>query len=207
MNKSKKNCLKIAMIILAAGDSKRMGTIKQLLPWHKTTLLRHAIEQGLASDVNEVFVVLGANYKIIADHISQYNINSINNSNWSQGMGTSIASAMHYLYENNLNYDAVLIALSDQPLVDIKYYNYLINKYITSAKNIIASQNKDRIGVPAIFGSGYFETLSKLRQDIGARKIISMYTDDLQVVKGEGKLIDVDTVSDYKTLFQKYGEN
>ncbi len=206
MNKSKKNHPKIAMIILAAGESKRMGTIKQLLPWQSTTLLGHTIEQGLNSDVDAVFVVLGANNNQIAPHISKYSINLIYNSNWSQGMGTSIACAMEYLNENNLDYDAVLITLSDQPLVDIKYYNRLINKYIAYNKNIIASQIRKRIGVPAIFGSTFFDSLSNLEEDIGARKIISINIDDLQVVIGEDKLIDIDIISDYKTLFQKYGQ-
>ncbi|MBG7631334.1 MAG: NTP transferase domain-containing protein, partial [Bacteroidetes bacterium] len=51
----------IAMLILAAGESKRMNGIKQLLPWKNTTLLGNAIEQGLNSNVNLVYVVLGAN--------------------------------------------------------------------------------------------------------------------------------------------------
>ena len=51
----------IAMVILAAGAATRMQAIKQLLPWKKTTLLGNAIEQGLQSNVDKVYVVLGAN--------------------------------------------------------------------------------------------------------------------------------------------------
>ena len=51
---------KIATIILAAGESKRMDGIKQLLPWKDSTLLGHAITQSLQSSTNEIYVVLGA---------------------------------------------------------------------------------------------------------------------------------------------------
>ena len=106
---------KIAMIILAAGESKRMDAIKQLLPWKNTTLLGHTSKQGLVSDVDSVFVILGADSKSILNKIDQTDIVFIDNQNWQKGMGTSITCAMHYFKKKSLNFDAVLIALIDQP--------------------------------------------------------------------------------------------
>lgn len=196
---------KIAMILLAAGASKRMNAIKQLLPWKHTNLIGHAIESGLASDVNDVFVVLGANFNAISNQIKNYPISIIHNVNWEDGMGSSIASAFTFFQKKSLTYDAVLIALVDQPLIDVKYYNLLIYKYITSNKYIVSGMFNNRCEVPAIFGSSYFIALAELRKDYGARKIISANKDDLITINNERKLVDVDSPSDYKTLFQKFG--
>ena len=131
---------KIAMIILAAGESKRMEDTKQLLPWKNTTLLGYAIEQGLVSDVDSVFVILGADSKSILNKIDQTDIVIINNQNWQKGMGTSIACTMHYFKKESLKFTAVLIALIDQPLLDFKHYNKLIYYYLNSNKNIISTK-------------------------------------------------------------------
>ncbi len=195
----------IAMIILAAGESKRMGSIKQLLPWKHTTLLGNAIEQGMASDVNSVYVVLGANEKIISDNIKDYQVSCIENMKWSLGMGSSIAAAMDFFKNNSLHFDAVLIALSDQPLIDFIYFNKLIFNYINSNKKIIASQRKAGEGVPAIFDSIYFKDLLKLDRDYGARKIITGHKEDLYLIKTENKDVDIDTYDDYRILYKKYG--
>lgn len=202
----KKKNSKIAMIILAAGESKRMGTIKQLLPWKNTTLLGNLIEQGLASNVEKVFVVLGANYKNIIKKVETDNIEIIYNKNWSLGMGFSISFAMHYIDKKALCFDAVLIALVDQPLIDVVYFNKLTNSFISDDYEIVTSKYNERVGVPAIFSSKYFDLLSKLESDFGARKIIKENIDDLKVVNEEDNLIDIDTISDYKSLFHRHGK-
>jgi molybdenum cofactor cytidylyltransferase len=194
MNKTIKRNPKIALIILAAGSSKRMKAVKQLLPWRNTTLLEHVIETG----VN----FLGANYKNIEEQIDSANVTLINNPRWEEGMGTSISCSLAYLNTKSLIFDAILIALCDQPLIDVTYFNKLINNFIDKNINIVSSN----LGVPAIFGLKYFKSLTELDQDIGARKIISSNKDDLFVVQEEKKLVDIDTEKDYNELFRKYGK-
>ena len=121
-------------------------------------------------------------------------------------MGSSISSAMHYIDKKEFYFDAVLIALADQPLIDVKYFNNLINFFLSDNYDIVASNDKDRVGVPAIFSSKYINLLSKLELDFGARKIIMENKNNLKVVGGEGKLLDIDTISDYNKFFQKYGK-
>ncbi|HHE64757.1 MAG TPA: hypothetical protein ENL09_01925, partial [Bacteroidetes bacterium] len=179
MSKDIKRKPRIAMIILAAGSSKRMKAVKQLLPWKKTTLLDNAIAIGLNSNVNDVFVVLGANHKNIEKQINSDNITIINNKMWEDGMGTSISCSMEYLNKKSLIYDAVIIALCDQPLIDVIHINMLINRFLYFDNNIVSSS----LGVPAIFGSKYFKSLEELGQDFGARKIISANKNDLFVIE------------------------
>ena len=196
---------KIAIIILAAGASKRMGTIKQILPWNKTTLLGHVIEQGLNSNADDVLVVLGSNADAIINKIDPTKITILKNPNWQDGMGTSIACAMQFLDKNTVHFDAVLIALSDQPLIDEKYYNYLISSYFSNDKTIVATKTNNRAGVPAIFASKYFNALSKLDSDYGARKILSNNQEDILTLNIGDKIIDIDTLDTYKLMHNQYG--
>lgn len=197
---------KIAMIILAAGESKRLGTIKQNLPWKKTTLLGHAIEQGISSIADVVIVVLGSNAETILNGIDQTKITIINNSNWQEGMGTSIACAMHYLHKNSLYFDAVLIALADQPLIKETHFNNLIYSFFNNDKNIICTQINRKAGVPAIFASKYFSALSELDKDYGARKILRNNQNDILTLNIGDEIIDIDTLETYKYLHKRYGK-
>ena len=196
---------KTAMIILAAGQSKRMGTIKQNLPWKRTTLLGHAIKQGLNSIADHVFVVLGSNKDAIINKIDPSNITTIYNPDWQAGMGTSIASAMQYFDKNSLHFDAVLITLSDQPLIKTEHYNNLINSLLKNKKKIAATLINNRAGVPAIFSSEYFSLLSKLHKDHGARKILSNHRQEIMILDIDNKIIDLDTMDTYKYIHKKYG--
>ena len=101
----------IAVLILAAGASTRMGTIKQLLPWAKTNLLGHAIEQ--AKNITEhVYVVLGANATVIKATLDK-EIVTILNPDWQHGMGTSIVKGI--LEVNNHKYVDCLLYTSPSP--------------------------------------------------------------------------------------------
>ena len=68
---------KIDAIILAAGNSNRMGKIKQLLEWEDRTIIEKIIKLSLSLKTKDVFVVLGSNYKKISDVINKYNITII----------------------------------------------------------------------------------------------------------------------------------
>ncbi len=194
------------MVILAAGASSRMGYPKQLLPWKETTLLGYAIEQGVNSNADSIFVVLGANFKSITDKIDNHKITIIENSNWSLGMGSSIACAMEYIKRKNIHFNAILFTLVDQPLIEFNHFNILINSFLINNNNIIATQIKSRAGVPAIFGLSYFKALSNLNKDIGAKEIIAANMNDVLMVKTENLNVDIDTKISYKILYDKYGK-
>ncbi|RLD86455.1 MAG: nucleotidyltransferase family protein [Bacteroidetes bacterium] len=195
---------KIAIIILAAGASSRMGKIKQLLSWKQTTLIGNAIEQALDSKADDVFVVLGANYQLISKEIKQENITIIYNKNWTLGMGSSIVCAMDFFDKKHKKYDGVLITLVDQPLIDVIYFNMLINKFIDN--NIIASKYKNRVGVPAIFSLKYFNELRQLNGDIGARNLILKHINDVKKIDAFDKIQDIDSIESYEHLYSLFGK-
>lgn len=198
MNKS------IALVILAAGSSSRMGQPKQLLPWDNTTLLGYSIQQALACNAEQVYVVLGAYAAQIYPEINQFNaIQVIENKNWIEGMGSSIALAVHHIQKQK-KYDAVLIMLADQPKLDFLYLNRLIEKYKTDSQLIIATSYDRKDGVPALFDAHYFDELAQLSGDKGAKKVIVSYPKKVVSIQvSRDCLIDVDTQDVYQKLLSQ----
>ncbi|MBV5334845.1 MAG: nucleotidyltransferase family protein [Sulfuricurvum sp.] len=183
-----------------------MNSIKQLLPWKNTTLLGNAIEQAIQSKGNAVYVVLGAHANEIAPTIAHYQVQTIENTNWKNGLGNSIAAGVKYIKQNQQQYDALLITLADQPLVTADYYNRLIDHYVQKEAKIIASETNNKPSVPALFDALYFEKLSQLHQDQGAKEILLAAQNDLYVIPADTNLIDVDTQSDYEKIYDSFGK-
>ena len=194
MKKAHKN---IALTILAAGESSRMGQIKQLLPWGNTTLLGNAIEQAISSQVNEIFVVLGANAKQIHAQHEQYDVHWVYNNAYESGMGTSVASAINALKSSTVAYDGILIMLCDQPYIDSTYLDHLIQTFNRNENLIVATSYTSKNGVPAIFTKEYFQELSGLRADIGAKDLIARNSKHTLAIEPKGKQEDLDTYKAY----------
>lgn len=189
-------------MVLAAGNSSRMGEPKQLLPVHKKNLLNHTLEQCLESKASKVMVVLGSNFQLISDTITTNKVGILNNLNWQNGLGSSIGCAVSNLKSTQKEFDAVLFALADQPLVTATYYNELINKYITLKKDIVCSQYNDQLGVPAIFDRKYFDALEKLDPKHGAKELIKQNIKVVECINMGEFLIDIDTPEDYSSYIK-----
>ncbi|MGB5820594.1 MAG: nucleotidyltransferase family protein [Saonia sp.] len=193
----------IAILILAAGASKRMGaTIKQLLPWNTTTLLGNAINTARKSSANQSIVVLGAHASVVKSEIKNLEQVAItHNTDWKLGMGSSIACGVRNLLQRSTPLDGVLVVLADQPLIDTDYLNHMIDHF--NEKDIIATDYGERKGVPALFGKAYFSELVKLNADYGAKDILERHKEHIFAIKPYGKEIDVDTLEDYHKLSKK----
>ncbi len=190
----------VGVLILAAGNSSRMGSIKQLLPWENTTMIGHVVHQAEVSNASEVLVVLGANFDLIKNKMSFKKADFIENKNWKLGLGSSISCGVQYVLSKWGSLNGILVMLADQPLIDTSYLNLMIDKFETSEKGIIATKYKSRVGVPAIFSQLYFKELAELGDDFGAKKIIAKHKDDIFEMEGKGKTEDIDTLEDYKDL-------
>tara|TARA_R110002049_G_C9178388_1_gene563394 strand:+ start:25649 stop:26266 length:618 start_codon:yes stop_codon:yes gene_type:complete len=192
-----------SVVILAAGASKRMGTPKQLLKWGENTLLEHAILVALQLNSQEIIVVLGANYELIKKTIKQYPITILNNKDWEKGLGTSIAFATQYLMKSKHKIDGVLIALADQPLMDVHFLENLIDKFELNKNKIIATFYEDKTyGVPVIFGASYFDELSKLSNDKGAKQLLKTHKKHVKGFVPKNKNVDLDSKEDYEQLYK-----
>jgi molybdenum cofactor cytidylyltransferase len=191
----------IAVLILAAGASSRMGTTKQLLSWNGTNLLDTTIENALIICPDHVVVVLGANAKEIQAHSDHNkNVQFVFHKNWNFGLGSSISYGVDFIQRSFQNTKAILILLSDQPLIDSEYLGQMIQVYESSGKGIIATKYEKGAGVPAIFDKCYFSNLTQLNKDIGAKQIIRKFKNDTLSLNPSGKTMDIDTLEDYQKL-------
>lgn len=198
-----KQTLNIPIVILAAGASKRMGTIKQLLPWGGKTLLEHSIEMALKTNTNGVFVVLGANYATIKSKIDKLPVTIIKNKDWELGLGKSIACAAEHILNLKPEVDGVLICLADQPFIDAEFLNTLIQNMTLDTGQIIATSYKNDIsGVPVLFDKVYFSELSKLKKDNGAKILLKKYEPLVKTFKPKSENIDLDYKEDYENLYK-----
>jgi len=187
----------IAILILAAGSSSRLGEPKQLLDWYGNTLLQHAIKTALQIS-SSVTVVLGANEKIIRPTISNFPISIVLNKKWEEGMSSSISAGMESL--EGKKYKAVLIMLCDQPFVNVLLLENIISIFKKNKQPIVACEYNDKLGVPALFDFSFFKKLKDLKGQSGAKDLIRSNLEWVEKVVFEKGQIDVDTQEDWVRL-------
>jgi molybdenum cofactor cytidylyltransferase len=188
----------LSAILLAAGESKRMGKPKQLMPLGQSTILEQAIDNLLNSAVDEIIVVLGHRAEEIRKTIAAKPVKIMVNPNYKEGMSTSIIAG---LILTDPQSEAIMLALGDQPSVDSQTINHLIGEFYNHDKGIAAPTYQGRRGHPIIFAIKYKEKLLELEGDIGGREIIKNHPDDvLEVAVGSESVIsDIDTRDDYQS--------
>jgi molybdenum cofactor cytidylyltransferase len=186
----------ISTILLAAGESKRMGKPKLLLPLGNGTILGHTIDTLLSSSVDEVIVVLGAEVQEMKKAIAEKPVKVIFNPDYHRGMSTSLIAGLKQV---SSRVQRVMVALSDQPLIEKDTYNKLINESLNSDKGITVPLYKAKRGNPIIFTINYKDELLGLKGDVGGREILRRHPDDiLEVAVDSGSIyINLNTMDDY----------
>lgn len=188
------------IIILAAGDSTRMGTPKQLLAWNGTSLLRHAISQALALPNADVVVVLGAKLDAMRREIGDLPALVVENPNWREGMGSSLRAGLRALLDTQPGTEAVIFHLCDQPLVSAAIMEALAARHRESGCALVASEYGGTLGVPALFDRSLFPELLALGGAEGARQVIRRHCALAAAIPFPGGEIDIDTADDYARL-------
>lgn len=183
----------LAVLILAAGTSSRLGEPKQLVKYEDKTLLFHACKKALEVSKN-VFVVLGANYEECKKQIKDLDVNIIENKNYKDGLSSSIKEGVL----NLVNYDKTLIMLCDQPFIQSSHLQQLVDKSQEFGK-IVCSFYKDDVAVPVVFPKEYYFDLFELTGDKGAKAVIRKNSYE-SVILDDSFALDIDTKEDKKYL-------
>ncbi|RYG07813.1 MAG: nucleotidyltransferase family protein [Chitinophagaceae bacterium] len=195
--------LRTGIIILAAGNSSRMGRPKQLLDYKGKTLLQTVIDEALKTNFKPVIVVLGANAEENAKHHQTDEVTFVVNDSWEKGMATSIVAGLSTLINNDSEIESTIIAVADQAFIKMSNFNNLIEKQKETGKNIIASKYAETIGTPVLFKEHYFDSLLSLTGDEGAKNLLKQYPQDVETVVFEEGEIDIDTETDYNHLISQ----
>jgi len=193
--------METGILILAAGNSSRLGEPKQLLKFNGKTLLQKIVEEAL--EVSKcVVIVTGSNHFIISKEIEDMEVEIIENTNWIQGMGVSIEVGINQLLNSCPTVENCIISVCDQPFITAAVFSELIQMQKDSQKGIVASKYSDTLGTPVLFTKKYFKELFSLSGQKGAKKLLQKFGEDIAQINFERGAIDIDTQSDYQKLIQ-----
>lgn len=192
--------IKYGIIILAAGNSSRLGEPKQLLSWQNNSLIRNVVEQSQKIPQAIAMVVTGASADLIENELVSQQVFTRHNAAWLTGMASSIKTGVSELLLLYPSLNAVLITVCDQPFLKSSIIHSLIEEYNSTGKNIIASAYNNTLGTPVLFSKKYFTDLQKLQGQEGAKKIIMSHPEDSSSIHFPSGEIDIDTKEDYNKL-------
>ena len=186
---------KVSLIILAAGKSSRFGRDKMLTDLCGKPLIRYAIDSALGSSAFEIILVTNQEFSPMRPVLPS-EVRAIVNPNPANGMSSSIASGVQALASDSCS---CVILVGDQPLVTSKMIDTLIELHRFKENRIIAYSFNNEIRNPVLFPRAYFQELSVLKGNSGARNVIlkNLSNSELVHISEESSLLDVDDSHDY----------
>lgn len=188
-----------AVMILAAGASRRLGRPKQQLIFENQTLLNRIIHTAISLQSGPVLVVHGDD-TILPQDIA---IEPVLNRQWQEGMATSIHAGINALDAKYPMLETVIITVCDQPFITIELLREMIALQQQTSLPIIASVYGETIGTPVMFHKSVFKELLTLSGDKGARQLLKKDSDRVGLVNFPLGKIDIDTEEDYEGLIKQ----
>jgi molybdenum cofactor cytidylyltransferase len=189
---------KLSILILAAGNSSRLGSPKQLIEFEGQTLIERITETALSIS-EEIVMVLGGNAEHILPKLERFKdvVSIVINPEWQEGMGTSIRLGVEKLAEKS---DLILILLSDQPYISKVLLQNMMQISASSQKPIVSCVYNNTLGVPMLFDKSIFPELLKLKGDKGAKSFLKYYEGKISMIDFPEGIIDIDTKQDLEIL-------
>jgi molybdenum cofactor cytidylyltransferase len=187
----------LAGIVLAAGESRRMGQPKQLLPFGEHTILERVVDALLTAGVGEVVVVLGHVADRVRAVLGDRPVRAVVNDAYRQGMLSSVKCGVRAI---GAGYDAVLLALGDQPQIEGAVVSEVIRTYRAGSAGIVIPRYGDKKGHPIIIDlRKYREAIINLPEDAGLNVLMQEHADDVCLfdVATEDIIRDIDVPDDY----------
>jgi molybdenum cofactor cytidylyltransferase len=184
-------------IILSAGESKRMGTPKQLLPWGKTIILQQVVDNAAASHLAQIILVLGSRAGEIANQITlPPKAHIVINNDYREGMSSSVKCGVK---NAPASAEAFMLLLGDQPFIGPVIINRVLDEYQTSKHGIVIPVYNGKRGHPVIFNAKYKAELLAIA-DNGAKAVVNQHLEDIFEVQLDAPEIlnDIDTPQDYR---------
>ena len=184
----------VTCAVLAAGESKRMGSPKQLLKWKDKTMLGHIVDVALGSESSEVMVIVGAEAEKVRQVIPPH-ARTVFNARYQAGQSESVKAAVAASPDS----DAIIFLLTDQPNITPQVINALIQKWRETLAPIVCARVNGRRANPVLFDRSVWHELNELTGDTGGRAIFDrhemVYMDWDDSILGEA-----DTPGDYEKL-------
>lgn len=188
----------IFAIVLAAGASTRFGRTKQLEKFEGTPLAAAAVRKAESVCGNRTVLVTGKDWRQVADSCKPLAGFFVINDEYERGIASSIVCGVRAIAECA---DAILLMLSDLPLVTDKHLEDLVQCWRDSPTSIVASAFEDALGPPVVFPRSDFDALLELKGDRGARPIIEANMERVVPLSCEEAAFDIDHPEDLAGIY------
>jgi molybdenum cofactor cytidylyltransferase len=195
---------RISAILLAAGSSKRMGQLKQLLPLGGKPVIIHCLDTIIESGITDIVVILNPEGKEMEETVRHFPVTIAFNNDASSEMAESARIGLKSVRNDA---SGILICLSDHPLISTETLKTLIAAHEREHDKIMIPVFRDKRGHPTLFPRYCLDKVSlgyTLREILHSDKSLVHFVE----VSDEGILCDMDTEEDYKMMVQRVsGEN
>lgn len=188
----------IGAVILAAGESRRMGTQKLLLKIEGKPMIERVLDsfKGLA---NEIVAVLGHEPERLSPLLDRLGVKWVINENFQEGMASTFKRGVRELK----HCDAVFLALGDQPFLDRGFLEEATNAWKDGAK-VVSPIHKGKKGHPVLFDRSLLEEILRLGEGEYIRDVIHRHKDEHQLIEtGDWAIKDVDTPEEFEAISTK----
>jgi len=197
----------LSAIILAAGESKRFGSLKQIFKFENKTFLEKILENLLETPfIFEIIVALGFEFQKIIENtkVNSEKIKFIVNYNYQDGQISTLKEALKNCSDFSNGY---LVTLVDHPFIKKETYRYLIEEFIEyNFQKIIIPIYEGRRGHPVIFPKLLKNELLNAPLNEGARYVIKKFENIVKLVKTLDKFIlaDIDRIEDLEKIIYNW---
>ncbi|MEE8291028.1 MAG: nucleotidyltransferase family protein [Candidatus Tectomicrobia bacterium] len=195
--------MRVVGVVLAAGESRRMGRLKALLPFAQHTVIEQVVQPLLQADLAAVMVVLGHRAAEIAAVLAAWPVNLVYNANYQDGMTTSVQVALRHITPMP---DAYLLVLVDQPHIGLAPIQQVLTAFARTGKGVVIPTWHDKRGHPIVLAARYRQEILALGPHQGLNVVTRGYPDDtLEVpVTTDDILRDMDYQADYEAELQRW---
>jgi molybdenum cofactor cytidylyltransferase len=189
------------IVLLAAGAASRFGAPKQLALIAGMPMLRRVALTALATG-HPLLVIGGAHADTVADTLAELPLHWRVHSDWSQGLGSSIAFAIDQLQQLHPQASGALLCLGDQPLVETALLMRLLAGHAERPEQIVVADYGPHLGPPVLFPRRDFAALRELHGDRGAQALLAAQPARLVRIEAPQAAFDIDSPQDYQRLLQ-----
>ncbi len=187
---------RVAGVVLAAGGSERLGSLKQLLPWRGKPLAWYALHAALDADLEPIVVVVGAEATRVQQALACEGVHFIENPMWAEGQSSSMLAGLEAVQDS---VEAAILLLADMPMVSDDLLCTLVQMHRETLAPLVAPIAAGRRGNPVLFDRGTFSALRDVRGDQGGRGLFYRYS-AAWVPWDERIFFDVDNEEDFQRL-------
>jgi molybdenum cofactor cytidylyltransferase len=195
----------IAGLILAAGESSRMGTDKATLTYRGRTFLELVVQTLRETGIERIAVVLGHHAEEIQRNVKIDAAQVLINPDYKSGQTSSLQVGLRSLMANEVDVEAIILCLVDHPAVSAETVRKLVAAFRESGAPVVIPTCRGRRGHPVLIRRQVFDELLGLAAGVGADSVLRKFRQETKFVEveDEGILIDVDDPESYQRLTGK----